>query len=179
MSTTISAKNCKYYLIRIGRGTKDSQGDFIDHIQYKYNLSVVKFPDEEKMAIMGPSFKFFVEEDAWELPVEKLSEAIESDIPKNILCGLWLSGQLGNDTGIALHDCLNEEFDNFFKTTDQEDISNYGDCYFSIGSVTRDLELEIDTVSGEAKLNGQVFKSIDELYGHFDEDDWWVTGFTI
>jgi hypothetical protein len=176
MKKTLSAKNCCYYLIRLGKGGKDAPGDFIDHIDYKYNISVIQFPDAEILAIQGPSIKFFIEKDAWTLPVESMFKKIGSDIPKNILMGLYQSAFDGNDGGLVIHECLNEDFDNFFQTTDQDDIAKFGDCYFGICSVTRDLEFEVNPASGETTFNGKIYSDISDLYGHFDEDEGWVVG---
>lgn len=176
MKNPITSSNCSYYLIRLGKGTKDGVGDFIDHIDYSYNLAVIQFHDEEILAIQGPNIKFYVESDSWTLPVESLVEKIESDIPKNILMGLYQSAFQGNDSGMVKHDCLNEDYDNFFQTTDQDEVSKYGNSYFAICSVTKDLELKVDVDTGSVEFNGQKYNEISELYGNIDEDEWWVIG---
>jgi hypothetical protein len=173
---SLSAKNCCYYLIRLGRGAKAASGDFIDHIDYKYNIAVIQFPDAEILAIQGPAVKFYIEKDAWTLPVESLVKKIDSDITKNILMGLYQSAFEGNDGGLVIYECLNENFDNFFLTTDQDDVAKFGDSYFGICSVTRDLEFEVNPASGETSFNGKLYGDMSDLYGHFDEDEWWVVG---
>ena len=178
MKKTLSAKNCCYFLIRLGRGSKDLSGDFIDHIDYPYNIAVIQFPDAEVLAVQGPKVKFYLEQEAWTLPVEQLVNKLDSDIPNNILMGLYQSAFEGNDGGLVIHECLNEDFDNFFQTTDQEDVASYGHSYFGICSVTRDIEFELNTVSGEVSYKGKIFSEISDLYGHFDEDEGWVVGFS-
>jgi len=90
--------------------------------------------------------------------------------------GLYQSAFEGNDGGLVIYECLNENFDNFFLTTDQDDVAKFGDSYFGICSVTRDLEFEVNPASGETSFNGKLYGDMSDLYGHFDEDEWWVVG---
>ena len=68
--------NCNYYLIRLGT-SGDKKSDFIDHIDYPYNISIAHFADDELILIQGPNIDFCVENEAvygeW---VEKVTKKI-------------------------------------------------------------------------------------------------------
>jgi hypothetical protein len=175
----ISAEDGQFFLIRIGRGSKDYPGDFIDYIEPKLNLAVIKFPADEKIAIHGPSIKFHIENEAWTIPVDHIVTQIHSEINPNILAGLYRSTFEKNDSGLVIYDALNEECDNYFEASDQDLVNTYGDSIYGIGSVTQNLNIELNTVTGAVLCNGILYKNISELYGNFDEDAWWVIGLTF
>ena len=179
MDKHISAEDCRFSLIRIGRGFKNSIGDFIDHIEPELNLAVLEFPEDEKIVIHGPHITFSIEHEAWTIPVDKIIKQVKTTIKSNILAGLYRSTFEKNDGGLVIYDALNEEYDNYFESTDQELVSQYGDSIFGIGSVTENLSIKLNATTGEVFYNEFIFKNISELYGHFDEDNWWVIGITL
>jgi hypothetical protein len=173
---------CNYYLIRLGI-SGDKKGDFIDHIDYPYNISIAHFTDDELLLIQGPNIDFCIENEVgygeWvEKVVKKIIKKIKSPIPKNILMGLYQSTFENSDGGFVLNNCLNEDYDNFFQTSDQETIAQFGECFFGIGSVTNDLTLKINKKTGEIYYKDKSYKELSDLYGHIDEDDSWVVGYT-
>lgn len=173
---------CNYYLIRLGN-SGDLKGDFIDHIDYPYNISIAQFPDDDLFAIQGPSVEFCIEKELaygdWiNKTVKKIIKNTKSPIPKNILIGLYQSTFENSDSGFVLNECLNDSLDNFFQTGDQEPVQSFGNCLFGIGSVTSDLDVKININTGELIYKNKTFKDLSDLYGHIDEDDSWVVGFT-
>ena len=175
----LSAEDCQFSLIRIGQGSKNSKGDFIDHIEFDLNLAVLKFPSFEKIAIHGPSINFQIEDHAWTIPVDDIVKQIKSNINSNVLAGLYRSTFERNDAGLVIYDALNESYDNYFEATDQDLVKQYGNSIFGIGSITEDLTIKLNKTTGEVLYNGVIHKNISELYGNFDENDWWVIGLTL
>ena len=175
----LSAEDCQFSLIRIGQGPKNSEGDFIDHIEFELNLAVLKFPSFEKIAIHGPSINFQIEDHAWTIPVDDIVKQIKSNINSNVLAGLYRSTFEKNDAGLVIYDALNESYDNYFEATDQDLVKQYGNSIFGIGSITEDLTIKLNKKTGEVLYNGVIYKNISKLYGNFDENDWWVIGLTL
>ena len=179
MEHNILTEECRFTLIRIGRGYKNSDGDFIDNIIPELYLAVLDFVSKEKIAIHGPSIKFNYLDHAWTIPVEDIVKQLDSNIKPNILAGIYRSTYEKNDAGLVIHDALNSKFNNYFEAVDQDPVKQYGDSIFGIGSITNDLDIQLNKVTGEVFYNGASFKNISDLYGNFDEDDWWVIGITL
>ena len=170
-------KMSNYYNLRFGYCNSESEGDFIDNIEGKFNIYVVNGEDDEGAEYLCLYFKneFKIIEDSsitdnLDLFVDHMSAFCSANIAK----GLIQSGYENGDDGII--DNAPDYEEHYFETRDDDSVDGYTPCFFVVSSVTYDCNCQIDKTTGSVRFNNEVIENMSEFFGYLDEDESYVIG---
>ena len=177
MSNLYNIKN--YTSSRFGEVKAESQGDFIDNIESSLNLITADLAndgDDEYLVVFNKSFGhlIFKNQDLYDVVIEVV-EKLKSNIifPNGLLAGLICSAKVQDSDGIIDH-CPDYE-DGYFEAGDSDDVEDFAESYFGVGSITYESDATFD-IESNAVYYGKELDDLSDLYGRIDEDQTWVIG---
>jgi hypothetical protein len=177
MSNLYNIQN--YYSLRFGEIKVESQGDFIDNIESSLNLITAKLTnedDDEYLVVFNKSFGhlFFKNQNLYDVVIEVV-EKLKSNIifPDGLLAGLICSTEDQDPDGIIDH-CPDYE-NSFFEADECDDVEDFAESFFGIGSITYESDATFD-IESNVVYEGEDLDDLSDLYGRFDEDQSWVIG---
>jgi len=170
-------KMSNYYNLRFGYCNAESEGDFIDNIDGKFNIYVADGHDENLNVYLclyiNNEFKV-IENGSIHGNLDLLSKHLSTLFSKNIAKGLIQSGYDNDPDGII--DNAPDYEEHYFDTREDDDVDGYMPCFFVVSSVTYDCNCKIDKNSGAVQLDGKVIDNMYDFYGYLDEDESYAIG---
>jgi hypothetical protein len=168
-----------YRSLRFGEVKAESQGDFIDNIESSLNLITADLAndgDDEYLVVFNKSFGhlIFKNQDLSDVVIE-IVKKLKSNIifPNGLLAGLICSTTVQVPDGIIDH-CPDYEV-GFFEAGKSDDIEDFAESYFGIGSITILTDATFD-IESNTVYYGNELDDLSDLYGRIDEDQTWVIG---
>lgn len=169
----------EYYNLRFGYCDNNSESDFIDNINGKLNIHIVKGYDEQEnqFLLIFHNGKFLSKSessllDNLDMIVNSFSK-LESrfiEIAKGLILSLYDREDYGINTFSPKYS------EGYFEANETEEVSDFSPCFFGVGSVTHDCNSKINLSSGEIIHQGEKIDNMSDFYGCVDEDKTWVIG---
>lgn len=174
----------KYVNIWINNITDESDGEFIDNTFTGFKLSVAAFRDSESeddyLLIYNKDFGHILFKNKLfsEIIPEFIHKVENRGIfPDGVLEGLLCSTFNNDADGISSY-CPEYE-DNYYEAHQCDEVTEYANSYFGIGSVSYDTGATYNVLSKIILHEEEELTELSELYDRIDEDETWVVGFRL
>ena len=166
-----------FYNLRFGHCNNSAEGDFIDNIDGRYNLSVATgsdvFENEHTITFHKGKFCVFQNKSFYDC-METIADDMTDLLPADVAKALMQSGHDKDPDGFIDFAPDYEKY--YFGARDDDEVSDFAPCFFVVSSVTYDCAAQINLSDGSVTFSGGHVDNLSDFYGHVDEDDWYAVG---
>jgi hypothetical protein len=175
VASLLEMKN--FYCMRFGSCNSESNGDFIDNIDGRFNLYIATgvSPEGDEYLCLFHNDKFKAIKNSH---ITEILDSFTGHMPQvfstNIAKALIQSGHDNDPDGIIDHAPEFEE--HFFDTRADDLVDGYKPCFFTYSSITYDCGSQIDQHTGAVHDNDEMYEDMSAFFGCVDEDEGYVVG---
>ena len=169
-----------FHVLRFGITTEESESDFIDNINPSLNTIIISGMDKEENSYLVFYFNemmHVIEEGTLVDNLDELANFLKSEMSIDLAKALLQSGYENSEDGILDHLSIGD--DDYFQTSESDDVEDYSPCNYVLSSVTYDVDVHLNLKSSEVEFEDQVFENPSSFYGAVDEDETFVYGVYI
>tara|TARA_B100001113_G_C21097602_1_gene617237 strand:- start:999 stop:1625 length:627 start_codon:yes stop_codon:yes gene_type:complete len=162
---------------RFGECDKNSESDFIDNINGRFNIYTADSYDSNGdyyLLILTKANNQLqvIKNGDFESQAGNIAKVMDGFLEESIIRQLIISAYDG-DINLLSKYMSDSKKGICFEAGESEDVNNYNPCFFSISSSSHGIEnCEIDSKAGTILFNEHEIQDLSELYGYVDEDEW-------
>ena len=134
-----------FHLLRFGVTTEESESDFIDNINPSLNIFIISGRDKEENSYLVFYFnemRHVIEEGIVIDNLDLIANFLKSEMSFDLAKALLQSGYENSEDGILDHLSIGDE--DYFQTSESDEVEEYSPCNFVLSSVTYDTDARLN-----------------------------------